>query len=115
MGGAEAESSVTEGHLRKPGYITGRLVGTIEIIFDGEAMPPVEWPTCAICNKQVERMEGDFDPQADEYVFIACCHGEREEVRIPRLDFAEGNKIVEGARAFEPKVEPAEARRITDG
>lgn len=41
------------------------------------------WPQCAVCRRAVEEMESYLDYRAgNDWVFVARCHGAREEHRL---------------------------------
>lgn len=41
-------------------------------------------PTCAICNKKVERMDSTISYEHHGQEFVVFCHGERETMILPR-------------------------------
>jgi len=42
-----------------------------------------KWPTCAVCNKPVDRLECIDNPRDNEVVYVAYCHGKRKVTRVP--------------------------------
>lgn len=58
------------------------------------------WPTCAVCNKPVEKMEVFDDPMRQVRVYRAVCHGETQSAEIARFTM-EDSLAISFARAFE--------------
>lgn len=58
------------------------------------------WPTCAVCNKPVERMEVWNDPMTFAKTYSAFCHGERQNVQITDFTLEDAHEI-KFVRAFE--------------
>jgi len=60
------------------------------------------WPTCAVCNRQVEGMMFQQETP-DHYLFIAQCHGHQERVWISQKDWILSSGI-RAIRAFVKRV-----------
>lgn len=58
--------------------------------------PPVQLPTCATCNRPVDRLTSERDPLCCWTTFAAECHGEREEVRLTDKQLAEATRLPDG-------------------
>ncbi len=63
---------------------------------------PDVWPTCAVCNKPVGRMERYETPNDLTVHYTAYCHGEREETVLTMHDLIEMTSL-EGGLAFNQK------------
>ena len=55
---------------------------------------------CANCHKQVDNIEQWQDPTNLDMVFMAYCHGSREETRIPYSWLSAGDVTIVAAEAF---------------
>lgn len=59
------------------------------------------WPECYICKRPVEKIEAMHDHCNAATVFIAYCHGEKEQCSLSSVDFMEYH--IERGIAFYPR------------
>ena len=60
-------------------------------------------PLCAVCNKPVERMESEYDMNANQKRFRVYCHGQTEEAFLNDMDIWNADSIRMG-QAFMDKL-----------
>lgn len=58
------------------------------------------WPTCAVCNKPVERMTRDEGPMMRKLTFVVECHGEVESVDLLASELVDAAERIKFTRAF---------------
>jgi hypothetical protein len=58
------------------------------------------FPTCAICNKRVDRITRCLSPDSWFMIYTVECHGETEETRIGCNDLLSGPVEITGGVAF---------------
>lgn len=58
------------------------------------------WPTCAVCNKPVERMTRDDAPMMRKLTFVVECHGEVESVDLLASELVDAAERIKFTRAF---------------
>lgn len=68
-------------------------------------------PVCAVCNKPVERFYFERADDADTYIYIAECHGDREVVTLGREVLVTANFITLG-KAFDRKGLPDGQKKL---
>lgn len=56
-------------------------------------------PICAVCEREVEHLELNYDVLADRNIYVARCHGAREIVEI-EIELLCGVTDIEVGRAF---------------
>lgn len=67
-------------------------------------------PTCAICNKPVERMESMYNPMSCAKMFAVYCHGDKEVVALPDVYIMDCDSIRMG-QAFIDKLPQPQLER----
>lgn len=63
-----------------------------------------ERPTCRVCMRPVERWTTWTDFLRSEYVYLAECHGDREETRLERTEVAGAERITIGECFVAPRL-----------
>jgi hypothetical protein len=61
-----------------------------------DSLKRLGWPICAVCQKRVEVIHTIEDLLLDCHLVIAECHGSREEVRLDKMDVANGKVRLDG-------------------
>jgi hypothetical protein len=64
-------------------------------------------PTCAVCNKPVEKMESMYLPDYDGKLFRAHCHGKTEDYILGSYTMLDATEITFGKAFDVPKIEGA--------
>lgn len=63
------------------------------------------WPTCDVCEKDVERIESAWDINRDARRFRVFCHGEHEDAELTALTSIEAHDISFGRAFVRPRLE----------
>lgn len=71
-------------------------------------MTRIPKPICAVCRREVERMESNQNPCTMAITFRVYCHGQQEEAVLSDFDRMVADKIEPGL-AFLPMVALTEA------
>lgn len=62
----------------------------------------IAFPTCAVCNKPVDKVESMYLPDYDGKVFRVYCHGKVEQQMLDSFTLIEAKEITFG-KAFDSK------------
>lgn len=63
------------------------------------------WPTCDVCDKDVERIESAWDANRWTRKFRVFCHGESEEAELTAVTEMEATDISFGRAFVHPRLE----------
>lgn len=69
------------------------------------------WPTCDVCDKDVERIESAWDPNRDARKFRVFCHGEVEEAELTPLIEADATDVQFGRAFVRPRLEASNGNK----
>lgn len=63
------------------------------------------WPTCDVCNKDVEHIESTWDINRDARRFRVLCHGEWEEAELTPITEMDAVDVSFGRAFVRPRLE----------